>query len=305
MLKATAHNPAATLLEGGRIIASFGRRYLVELPDDTILDCVTRGKRSDLACGDFVTVRPSSPGAGVIETTVPRTTLLYRSDAYRQKLIAANVTQVIVVAASTPEVHEDLVNRCLAAAEHGGMSALIVFNKCDLPLSAAARTGMELYARLGYRLLTLSAKTDVAPLVPHLEHHISVLVGQSGVGKSTIVNRLVPAAAARVAELSAALGAGRHTTTHARLYHLDADSHIIDSPGMQEFGLYHLDADELAHSFVEFRPLLGACRFRNCRHLQEPGCAITAACDAGTLSSRRVASYRKLAVEITHHPGWK
>jgi ribosome biogenesis GTPase len=304
-LKATAHNSPATLLEGGRVIASFGRRYLIELPDATILDCVTRGKRSDLACGDIVTVRASSRGAGVIEATVPRTTLLYRSDAYRQKLIAANVTQVIVVAAATPEVHEDLVNRCLAAAEHGGMRALIVFNKCDLPQSAAARTGMTLYTQLGYRVLALSAKESIAPLVLHLEHHTSVLVGQSGVGKSTIINRLVPAAEARVAEVSVALGAGRHTTTHARLYHLSSDSHIIDSPGMQEFGLHHLAADELAHSFVEFRPLLGTCRFRNCRHLQEPGCAITAACDDGRISSRRVASYRKLAVEITHHAGWK
>lgn len=293
--------PAVT----GRIIASFGRRYLVELPDATILDCVTRGKRSDLACGDCVTVSSSSPGAGVIETTVPRTTLLYRSDAYRQKLIAANVTQVIVVAATAPEIHEDLVNRCLAAAEHGGMSALIVLNKCDLPQSAAALAGTALYTQLGYRLLTLSAKEDITPLIPHLERHVSVLVGQSGVGKSTIVNRLLPEAAARVAELSAALGSGRHTTTHAQLYHLDADSHIIDSPGMQEFGLHHLTADELAHSFVEFRPLLGTCRFRNCRHLKEPGCAITAACDAGSINNRRVASYRKLAVEITHHPGWK
>ncbi len=293
--------PAAT----GRIVASYGRRYLVELPDATVLDCVTRGKRSDLACGDRVAVRLSSPGAGVIETTLPRTTLLYRSDAYRQKLIAANVTQVIVVAATMPEIHEDLVNRCLAAAEHGGMSALIVLNKYDLPQSGSARAAITLYTQLGYRLLTLSAKEDVAPLIPCLGNQISVLVGQSGVGKSTIVNRLLPEAAARVAELSVALGAGRHTTTHAQLYHLDADSHIIDSPGMQEFGLHHLNADELAHSFVEFRPLLGSCRFRNCRHLQEPGCAITAACDAGTINSRRIASYRKLAVEITHHPGWK
>jgi len=304
-LKAGAKKPSDAPAGTGWIIASFGRRYLVELPDATILDCVTRGKRSDLACGDRVTVRTDSPGTGVIESTMPRTTLLYRSDAYRQKLIAANVTQVIVVAAAVPEVHEDLVNRCLAAAEQGGMRTLIVFNKSDLPHSAAARAGMGLYTQLGYRLLELSAKADIAPLMPHLEHHVSVLVGQSGVGKSTIVNRLLPAAAARVAELSAALGSGRHTTTHARLYHLNADSHVIDSPGMQEFGLHHLDADELAHSFVEFRPLLGHCRFRNCRHLQEPGCAITAACDAGAINSRRVASYRKLAVEITHHPGWK
>jgi ribosome biogenesis GTPase len=283
----------------GRIVASFGRRYLVELDNATVIDCVTRGKRSDLACGDFVTLQPTSPGAGVIEKTAPRATLLYRSDAYRQKLIAANVTQVIIVAASVPAFHEDLIDRCLAAAEHGGMAALIVLNKCELAEGPAALAGLELYRQIGYQLLALSAKQDIRPLERCLAKQTSVLVGQSGVGKSTIINRLAPEAAARVAELSAALGAGRHTTTHARLYHLNADSHIIDSPGMQEFGLHHLSADELAHAFVEFRPLLGHCRFRNCRHLHEPDCAIARACEAGTVSARRLTSYRKLVVEIS------
>lgn len=287
---------SAARLEG-QIVASFGRRYLVELPDATILDCVTRGKKSNLACGDHVGVSPSSPGEGVIEETAPRTTLLYRSDAYREKLIAANVTQIIVVAAAAPGFHEDLVNRCLAAAEHGGMAALIVLNKCDLAESAAALTRLELYRRIGYRVLALSAKRDIAPLVPCLENHTSVLVGQSGMGKSTIINRLLPAAGARVAELSAALGSGRHTTTHARLYHLDANSHIIDSPGLQEFGLHHLTMDDTASAFIEFRPWLGQCRFRDCRHLSEPGCAIAAACAAGDIAQQRLASYRRLAAE--------
>lgn len=296
--------PHASSAPQGRIIASFGRRYLVELPDAAILDCVTRGKRSDLACGDFVTVRSSSPGEGVIEQTAPRTTLLYRSDANRQKLIAANVTQVVVVVAAVPEFHEALIDRCLAAAGHGEMATLIVLNKHDLAESTAALAKLEPYRRLGYQLLALSAKQDITPLRAHLQNHTSVLVGQSGVGKSTMVNRLVPEAAARIGELSAALDSGRHTTTHARLYHLDADSHIIDSPGMQEFGLHHLGIDGLAHAFVEFRPLLGTCRFRNCRHLHEPDCAIAAACAAGTISERRLASYRKLLEEIDRKPRW-
>jgi len=304
-LKAGNQKQAEAPLGNGQIIASFGRRYLVELADASVLDCVTRGKRSDLACGDHVTFRSVSPGEGVIEKTTPRTTLLYRSDAYRQKLIAANVTQVVIVTAAVPEFHEDLIDRCLAAAEHGNMAALIVFNKCELAESAAALAKLELYRQIGYQLLALSAKQDIAPLKPRLEKHTSVLVGQSGVGKSTIINRLVPEAVARVAELSATLSAGRHTTTHARLYHLNADSHIIDSPGMQEFGLHHLSADELAHAFVEFRPLLGHCRFRNCRHLHEPDCAIAGACDAGKVSARRLASYRKLVVEIGHKKDWK
>jgi ribosome biogenesis GTPase len=278
----------------GRIVASFGRRYLVELADSSTLDCVTRGRRGALACGDRVTVARSAAGKGVIEAVGERTTLLYRSDRARQKLVAANVTQVVIVVAPVPTFSEDLVNRCVAAAEHGGMAALIALNKVDLPEAPAALDALEPYRRLGYRLVALSAKRDLDPLVPHLKGKTSVLVGQSGMGKSTIINGLLPAAAVRVAEISAALDSGRHTTTYTRLYHLDAASHVIDSPGMQAFGLHHLDASALEHAFVEFRPWLGQCRFRDCRHVTEPGCAIAAACKRGEISERRLASYRGL-----------
>jgi ribosome biogenesis GTPase len=291
--KSQVTNHASPQLEG-RIVASYGRRYLVELPDSTTLDCVTRARRGALACGDRVTVARSAAGQGVIEAAAPRATLLYRSDRARHKLIAANVTQIVVVVAPVPSFHEDLVNRCLAAAENGGMAALIAFNKEDLPQAATALRTLVPYRKLGYRVISLSAKRDLAPLAAHLKGHTSVLVGQSGMGKSTIVNGLVPGAAVRVAEVSAALDSGRHTTTHARLYHLDAASDIIDSPGMQEFGLHHLDAAELAHAFVEFRAWLGQCRFRDCRHLAEPGCAIAAACERGEISEGRLESYRGL-----------
>lgn len=282
------------LLEG-QIVASFGRRYLVELPDSSTLDCVTRGKRGLLASGDRVTVARSASGKGVIEAVGARKTLLYRSDRARQKLVAANVTQIVIVVAPVPACSRDLVNRCLVAAEHGGMAALIVLNKSDLPQAQAALKALELYRKLGYRVVAVSARRDPAPLLPHLKGETSVLVGQSGTGKSTIINALIPAAAVRVAEISAALDSGRHTTTHTRLYHLDARSHVIDSPGMQVFGLHHVDGPALEHAFVEFRPWLGQCRFRDCRHLSEPGCAIAGASAKGKISAQRLESYRALA----------
>lgn len=293
---------ASSRLQEGQVVASFGRRYLVELDSPDTLDCVTRGKRGQLACGDRVTVACSSAGKGVIEAVGSRTTLLYRSDAVRQKLVAANVTQVVIVVAPVPAWSEDLVNRCIAAAEHGGMAALIVLNKSDLRQAQAALRALELYRKLGYRVVALSATHDLDPLVPHLKGETSVLVGQSGMGKSTIVNGLIPAAAVRVAEVSAALDSGRHTTTHTRLFHLDSSSHIIDSPGMQLFGLHHLDEDALAQAFVEFRPCLGQCRFRDCRHLSEPGCAVAAACKRGEINERRLATYRGLLRERSRTP---
>ncbi len=286
----------ASLLDG-RIVASFGRSYQVELADRSLVDCVTRGKRGALACGDRVSIAMTSAGQGVIESLAPRATLLYRSDRARQKLVAANVTQIVIVVAPLPVLHEDLLNRCLAAAGHGGMTALIALNKSDLPQAAETLAALEPYRRLGYRVVPLSAKRDLAPLMPYLAGLTSVLVGQSGVGKSTLINALVPDARVRVATLSTGRDSGRHTTTHARLHRLEPSGSLIDSPGLQEFGLHHLGQDGLEQAFIEFRPFLGQCRFRDCRHMSEPGCAITAACERGEISEKRLASYRGLVRE--------
>jgi ribosome biogenesis GTPase len=281
----------------GIVVAAYGRRYRVEFPGGRLIECSTRGKKSDVACGDKVSVRLSEADSGVIEAMLPRTTLLYRSDAHRQKLIAANVTQAVIVVAAKPGFYDELINRCLAACAHADIAVLIVLNKIDLPESAAVLESLKIYGRLGCRVLGLSAKFDVSPLKPLLAAQTSVLVGQSGMGKSTIINSLIPESNLRVAEISEALDSGRHTTTRTALYHLDADSHIIDSPGMQLFGLNHLSVDDTAHAFIEFRPFLGHCRFRDCRHMAEPDCAITAACAQGNIAESRLATYRKIAEE--------
>jgi ribosome biogenesis GTPase len=284
--------------EAGVVVAAHGRRYRVGLEPDGELDCVTRGRKSDVACGDRVRAARTGDGVGVIEAVEPRRTLFYRSDRRRQKLIAANVTQVVVVVAPSPPYSVDLVDRCLTAAEHAGIAAAIALNKTDLPEAEAVCAALDLYRGLGYRVIALSAKRDLAPLRTMLEGETSVLVGQSGMGKSTIINALVPDARARVAEISTALASGRHTTTHAELYRLDARTRMIDSPGLQEFGLAHLTPADAANAFVEFRPWLGKCRFRDCAHVSEPDCAIAAAAAKGKVSAHRLASYRRLAVEL-------
>ena len=281
----------------GQIIASFGRGYRVELNDGVAIDCATRGKRSDLACGDRVTARITGDNTGVIETVAPRTSLLYRSDAFKQKLIAANVTQVVIVVAPVPSWHPDLVNRCLAACESAGIVPLIVLNKSDLPESQAAWEALSIYRDLGCPVLRLCAKADVSLLAERLSNQVTVLVGQSGMGKSTLINALIPGLALRVAETSLALDSGKHTTTGARLLHINATSDVIDSPGLQVFGLHHLSLDETAQAFIELRPWLGQCRFRDCTHRTEPDCAVTQACADGRIAPARLATYHALVEE--------
>lgn len=254
-----------------------------------------RGKKGGIACGDKVEYQLTSAGEGVIEAINPRTSLLYRSDAFKEKIIAANVTQVIIVVASTPSFSEELINRCLVAAESENIEVLIVLNKADLvePTQIAMET-LSLYQDLGYHVLPLCALQDVSALRPYLSGHLSVLAGQSGMGKSTLLNTLIPQARRATAEISLALDSGCHTTTHSRLYSLEETSAIIDSPGFQEFGLNHIVEENLAWGFIEFHPYLGQCKFNNCRHIAEPGCAVIQAVQQGKINSRRLNYYHRL-----------
>ena len=282
----------------GIVVAAYGRHYEAEMDNGDILSAVTRGKKGGVACGDKVIVEMTAPGQAVIVSIEPRKSLLYRSDAFREKIIAANVTQIVIVVAPVPTFYDELVSRCLAAAEASGIKALIVLNKADLePETHNAQEQLSVYRRLGYAFVLLSAKQDVTALRPYLKGETSVLVGQSGMGKSTIINGLLPEAQARTREISEFLDSGKHTTTHARLYHLDDASAIIDSPGLQEFGLMHFDEGQLMEAFVEFRPFLGHCKFSNCKHVHEPGCAVLQAAEEGKIEPRRLAVYQRLIHE--------
>lgn len=286
-------------MPAGRVIAAYGRFFLVA--DGTAqVECVMRGKKGGVACGDRVRYQQTHAGSGVIEQVEDRDNLLYRSDEMRSKLIAANVDLAVVVVAAVPYFREELLIRCLVACDTADIPALIVLNKADLPETAALAGYLETYAALGYERITLSARGDIAALARRLAGKTSVLVGGSGVGKSTLLNRLVPEAAAATGEISLALDAGKHTTTHARMYPLpgSAQGHVIDSPGMQEFGLRHLTAERLMAAFPEIHQRLGQCRFYNCRHLKEPGCAMLAAAAAGEIQPGRLRVYQSLLAQL-------
>lgn len=291
-------------VELGQVIAAFGRQYLVRLADGSEIACLTRGKKSEVACGDLVEIQRTADASaengtgaqGVIERISPRRSLLHRSVAFREKLIAANVTQIIVVVAAEPSFSDELLARCLVAAFDQKLEVLIVLNKCDLPAAAdAARKRLAPYTAIGYRVLELSAIQDVSALRPLLHGHTSVLVGQSGMGKSTLINALLPDAQAATREISTVLDSGKHTTTHARLYRIDESSGLIDCPGVQAFGLHHLSFGGIEQGFVEFAQYLGKCRFRDCRHAHEPGCALRNAVAEGKIAARRLELFRQVA----------
>jgi ribosome biogenesis GTPase len=291
-------------LDLGLVVAAHGRHAMVETPEGERLRCHTRGKKSELVVGDRVRWLPSGD-EGVIEHVEPRRNLLFRQDDWRTKSFAANLDQLLVLVAGEPMFGESQLARALVAAEAAGIPALIGLNKTDLPAAAVARERLAPYAAMGVTVIELALKTDPqtarARLATPLAGRTTLVLGPSGSGKSTLINLLVPLADAQVGEISQALQSGRHTTTATRWYWLDdaRSAALIDSPGFQEFGLRQIEPAQLATLMPDLRAHLGGCRFYNCTHRQEPGCALRAAVERGEIAASRWRLYGEIHEELT------
>lgn len=284
----------------GRLIANYGASVDVEDENGVIHRCAYRQNMESLVSGDRVVWQQAHNQRGVVIAVMERTSLLARPDyAGNKKPVAANIDQMIIVSASKPGLNEGLIDRYLLAAENIHIEPVILLNKIDLlddRTLADYKERLMDYERIGYHVIYASTKCEYGldELQKTLKEKISILVGRSGVGKSSLVNRVLPEAEAKTGDISEATGKGRHTTSAARLYHLACGGELIDSPGVREFGLWNLDHDEATYGFIEFREFIGTCKFSNCTHTHEPGCAIQEAIEEGKISSRRVESYHRI-----------
>lgn len=281
-----------------QITASYGRRYLVKTVAGQSYEASTRGKRTDYACGDWVHIQVLNTQQAVIENFLPRQSLLYRQDAWKSKLIAANVTQLLIVIAAVPAPSETLLQRALIAAEAADIQVAIVLNKTDLPETDLLREKLKFYQQFSYPVIEVSALGDIGGLRAVLATHTNILLGQSGMGKSTLTNALLGEQVARTNDISKALDSGKHTTTHAQLYDLDGQTQLIDSPGLQAFGLHHLEAGNLPDYFPDLKHLKGCCRFHNCTHRAEPDCAFKQAARQGKIQEKRLLLLQELIDEL-------
>lgn len=294
----------------GQVMAHFGTQVEVEAKQShQRYRCYLRANLGSLVTGDKVVFRPGREHqgvhSGVVETVLARSSELSRPNPYNEiKPVAANIDFIVLVIAPEPQAHANLIDRYLVAAENCHIEPILLLNKTDLITENNRHHLDDLlqrYTSLGYRTLRVCSQRDdsLDALKSLLNHRISVFVGQSGVGKSSLINTLLPDEELKVGALSAATKKGRHTTTTARLYHFPSGGDLIDSPGIREFGLWHMSEDDVLRGFREIAPHADQCRFRDCHHDQEPGCGILAALERGDISPERYHSYRRILATLT------
>lgn len=291
----------------GVVISRFGMHVDVESEDGAVHRCNIRRTIRSLVTGDNVVWRPAKEGGegitinGIVEAVHERRTVLTRPDFYDGvKPVAANIDQIVIVSSILPELSVNIIDRYLVACETLGVEPLIVLNKIDLlddEGRAFVNDALDVYRHIGYRVLMVSSlqANGLAPLEQALVDRVSVFAGQSGVGKSSLLNALLGLENAILTnDVSDVSGLGQHTTTAARLYHFPHGGKVIDSPGVREFGLWHLEPEQITRGFVEFHDYLGACKYRDCRHDNDPGCAIRAAVDEGKIARSRFENYHRI-----------
>lgn len=285
-----------------RVTESFGRRVIVETHAGERMPAELFGKRLTCVCGDEVMIRGPSQSSGDVAKVVsvaPRRSFFARTDSRgRTEPLAANLSLIIVIIAPNPEPDLYIADRYLAGAALAGISGALIVNKSELPGAEDPdfQAGVHDYEKAGYPVLRLSAKNEatVAPVRELLISHSAMLVGQSGVGKSTLTNRLAPESERATRSLSDATGEGRHTTVSTALFRLSSGGELIDSPGVRDYAPPPVEDAMVQVGWPEMLKLAPECRFNNCLHLREPGCAVLAALAENTLSARRYESYKRL-----------
>ncbi len=288
----------ADLIEG-LVIAHLGKGLAVKSGDKTLL-CQTRRQLGTVAVGDRVLWQKTAPDQGRVMQILPRQSVLMRPLRNgKTRPVAANIDRVFIVFAVQPACDFLLIDQYLVVCENNGIEAILLWNKIDLfdeKKYPAMLNELSVYTRLGYVLLKLSVleKTGLAELKQRLRNRTNLLTGQSGVGKSSISNTLLPGQPLKTNTLSKGTGHGRHTTTAATLYPLAEGGALIDSPGVAIFGLAGISEAQLTWGYREFQPLLSQCQFNNCRHVNDKGCAIRAAVERGTISANRYQRFLKL-----------